>query len=216
MRRAQPSTALGLVLLAALGGLAGAHTALASLLALGLLAAWSRVGLRRLLASLAPLAAAFGLLLLLTPLAPEATLQVALRGFTVSAACAVGALTVPWPAGIAVLGALGLPRSGRAFLAILACHTGSMRREVAASARALRLRGGLHGARGGVLGARILLARGSAETLRRADRIAHALELRGFSGALPVRVGFSPRLGEAPLYAAAGALVTALAWRLTA
>lgn len=107
------------------------------------------------------------------------------RGLAVTSSCLVLGASASWSSLLAFAQRLGLPRALVAFLAILACHVGAVREEVLRVHRALALRGGYRTWANRARSWRILLVRLLPEVIRRADRTADALALRGFRGILP-------------------------------
>ncbi len=199
--RPDARTALTLSFLAVCASLASSRGAIVALGALGLEALAARVGPRLLARRLVPLASGFALLLVLLPLARRAVLDVSLRGLAVGTAGVVLGTITTWSDTISALQGAGLPRGAVAFLVILARHAEGVREDANQAYRALATRGGFDrlssiGRASGVLVARVL-----DRTLHRAERVAQALELRGFEGRVPELPRWRPRIAEAPFYA---------------
>ena len=177
-------------------------------------AAWRALALR-----LIPLASGFALFLLLLPLAPGPVLDVSLKGLAVAVAGVVLGAIVRWIDVVATLQGLGMPPAAVAFLVILGRHAEGVTAEARQAHLALATRGGFD--RLSTLGrsSAILVARVLDRALHRADRVAWALELRGFRGRVAGLPRWRPRLSEAPFYAialglAAVAITEAGLWRL--
>lgn len=219
MGRIDPRTGL---LVGALGVAASAAGPRAACLALGLaglgLAASAR-GWGALARRLWPVAGTGLALLLLWPLAPQAATGAALRAVAASLSVLAAGTTLEWPGAVAALQGWGAPRSLVAFLVVLARHLDTLARDARQAVLTVRLRGG--GDRWANLprATAALLARLLGAALARADRVAVALELRGFTGRLAPLPRWRPRLAETGLYLAgallaAASLAEALAWKL--
>jgi cobalt/nickel transport system permease protein len=210
--RAAPQAALasgGLLALSAASGVRGAWATLACC------AVWAVLGelpFRRLLLRLAPAALGVSFLVLAAPFAPGRAAGLALQGFCVAAALLLSGAQVPWPVALGLLQALRAPRELIAFLAVLARHLAAVETEVLVRARAIALRGGFGGVRSLARSTQVLLARVFPSLLDRADRVAAALELRGFEGRLPAPPPWRLSRRDVPLLAlgAVGAAAFAL------
>jgi energy-coupling factor transporter transmembrane protein EcfT len=133
-------------------------------------------------------------------------LDITLRGLAVSAATVVLGAAASWSRLVAVLQGLGLPRTALAFFVILGRHAAGMSDEVRRAHHALATRGGYDRTRNLGRSTAALLARVVDRALRRADHVAHALELRGFQGRVAGLPRWRPRVAELPHYALALAL----------
>lgn len=116
----------------------------------------------------------------------EHAVDLVVRGLAVTSACLTLGATASWSSLLAILQRAGLPRALVAYLAILARHAGTVRDEVTRMHRALALRGGYRTLGHRVRSWKILMVRLVPAVMKRADRTAEALALRGFRGVLPV------------------------------
>lgn len=194
-------TALLLSLVSAAAALSSLRGALIALVALGLAALAARVDPRALALRLVPLLSGLAVLLVLLPLAPRPVLDVGVRGFAVGTAVVVLVAVVAWSDVIGALQGAGAPPSAVAFLVILARHSEGLAEETRHAYAALATRGGFDrpsnlGRSSGILVARIL-----DRAFLRADRVAWALELRGFRGRVASLSRWQPRVSDAPYYA---------------
>lgn len=187
MRRPHPGVALAVCGCAALVGAIGPLHAVA---ALAVLAACTVLwGLRaaRLLRRVSVAACSLSGFLVFAPWVGGHALDLVARGIAVTSACLVLGAAASWSSLLAMLWRGGLPRALVAYLAILARHAGAVRDEVTRMHRAMALRGGHRTWRNRVRSWKILMVRLLPEVVRRADRTADVLALRGFQGRLPGR-----------------------------
>jgi cobalt/nickel transport system permease protein len=206
-----PRTSIALVAAGLAASLAGWHSALVTLACLAVLG----LPLPRRLGLLA-LSLLGGLLtvLILLPFAPRAVADIALRGSAASLTIAVITLGMAWPAAIAELQQLGLPRTVVAFLALLARHVEVLTENAQTIVVVLKVRG--------ALGRRALLPRAVAVLLSRllvlawtrADQVADAMALRGFEGHLPRNPPWRPRVREVWQYGLALLMLASAAWEV--
>lgn len=152
--------------------------------------------------------------LVVLPFAPWAVADVTLRGVAASLTLAFHTSSMTWPAAIAELQALGLPRVGVAFLALLARHVEVMTGEAKTVMSVLRVRGAFDRGGNRPRAVAVLLSRLLALAWLRADRVADAMALRGFEGRLPPNARWRVRFSETPQYAAACTMALAAAWEL--
>lgn len=188
MRRPHPMVAMALCLVAALVGAKGhlpAGVAFAVLLSWTLFCGLSPVPL---LKRVAVVALSLSGLLLLTPWVGWRALDLIVRGIVVTTAFLTLNACASWSSLLATLERLGLPRVLVAYLAILARHADTVRDEVVRMHRVVALRGGYRTWRNRVRSWKILMVRLLPEVIRRADRTADALALRGYRGRLPGRL----------------------------
>ena len=164
-----------------------------------------RVGLHAL-----ALVGSLATLLVLLPFAPRAVTDVALRGLAASLTLVLLTSGVPWPAAIAELQHLGLPRAMVAFLALLARHVEVLAGDARSVVAVLKVRGALDRKANLPRAVAVLLSRLLALAWWRADRVADAMALRGFEGRLPPSPEWRPRRREARQYAATLAAFAAL------
>ncbi len=187
MGRPHPGVALAVCGCAALVGVGGRPHAIAALLVLGAcVALWRvRVGplLRRVLVAAAALSGFFAF----APWVGWQAVDLVVRGLAVTSACLVLGASASWSSWLAMLERAGLPRALVAYLAILARHAGTVRDEVVRMHRAVALRGGYRTWPNRLRSWRLLMVRLLPEVIRRADRTADVLALRGFCGRLPGR-----------------------------
>lgn len=187
MRRPHSGVALAVCGCATLVGAIGPLHAVAALGILGACAVLWGLPLmplaRRVSAAAVPLSG----FLVFAPWVGGHAVDLVARGIAVTSACLVLGAAASWSSLLAMLERLGLPRALVAYLAILARHAGAVRDEVTRMHRATALRGGYRTWRNRVRSWRILMVRLLPEVVRRADRTADVLALRGFQGRLPGR-----------------------------
>ena len=209
MRRS-PLPALALGLLSAVGAAASTPGAAASL---AIAAAWAlleRFPVRHLMLGLLPVLGSLAFLGFALPFAPRATLDVALRSLAVSVAVVMMAASVRWPAALAVLQALRVPRALVAFLAILAANAEAVREDVLRAGRGALLRGGFDGTRNSARTSLVLLAVLLPAMVEKSEAVADALELRGFVGRVPSVATLTPRRTDLPVLALTGVALLSL------
>jgi energy-coupling factor transporter transmembrane protein EcfT len=204
-------TALLVSLLGVAAALASSPGALVALGAVGLEALVAGVAWRALALRLIPLASGFALLLVLLPLAPGPVLDVSLKGLAVAVAGVVLGAVVSWIDVVAALQGLGTPPAAVAFLVILGRHAEGVAAEARQAHLALATRGGFDRPSNLGRSSAILVARVLDRALHRADRVASALELRGFRGRVASLPRWRPRVSEAPFYAIAVVVATVAA-----
>jgi energy-coupling factor transporter transmembrane protein EcfT len=206
-----PRTVVLLAAAAVCASLAGWRSALLALCCLPLL---GLSALPRLGARVAVLLASLLTVLVLLPFAPSAVAEIALRGCAASLALVIITARVPWPAAIAELARLGLPRSGVAFLALLARHVEVLAERAGATVSVLKTRGTFDCGANIPRAVVVLVSRLLVHAWLRADRVADALALRGFEGRLPPNAPWRWRSSEAPRYALLALMLAATLWEL--
>jgi hypothetical protein len=161
------------------------------------------------------LAGSLAALLVVLPFAPRAVADVALRGMAASLTLVLLTSGVPWPAAIAELQQLGLPRAAVAFLSLLARHVEVLTENARSVVAVLKVRGAFDRKANVPRAVVVLLSRLLALAWLRADRVADAMALRGFEGRLHPNDPWQPRLHELRSYAAMVVMLAALAWEAT-
>jgi energy-coupling factor transporter transmembrane protein EcfT len=208
---AQPRTVILLAAAAVSASLVGWRSALLTLGCLPILglAAPPRLGTR-----VAVIVGGLLVVLVLLPYAPYAVAEVALRGCAASLALVVITARLPWPAAVAELAQMGLPRAGVAFLALLARHVEVLAESAAATVSVLKTRGAFARRANIPRAVAVLVSRLLVQAWLRADRVADALALRGFEGRLAPNAPWEPRRSEAPQYVILAATLAAALWEL--
>jgi energy-coupling factor transporter transmembrane protein EcfT len=207
----QPRTSLALALSGVTACLAGWHSALVALACL------SAMGLpiprRPGLLLLSLVGGLLGVLILL-PFAPRAIADVAIRGLAASLILAFITRGLAWPAAIAELQQLGLPRTGVAFLALLARHVEVLAVDARSTLAVLEVRGAFDRKASLPRAIAVLLSRLLVLAWLRADRVADAMALRGFEGRLPPNPPWRLRLREARQYGLGFLMLASVAWEV--
>ena len=104
---------------------------------------------------------------------------------------------VTWSAAIAELQQLGLPRTGVAFLALVARHVEVLAEDARSTVAVLKVRGAFDRKAQTPRAPSVLLSRLLVLAWFRADRVADAMALRGFDGRLPPNPPWRSRRAEA-------------------
>jgi len=209
--RPHPRTLLALLVACLAASLAGWRSAVVALLCVVAAAppAPRALGLRAL-----SLIGSLATLLLVLPFAPQAAADIAVRGVAASLALVFLTSGMTWPAAIAELQQLGLPRTAVAFLALLARHVEVLVGDARSVVDVLKVRGAFDRKANVLRAVTALLARLLALAWLRADRVADAMTSRGFEGRLPPNAGWQPRLREARQYALTLVVVVAFGWQV--
>jgi energy-coupling factor transporter transmembrane protein EcfT len=204
-----PRTSLALAAAGLLASLVGWRSAVVALACLALLGPSLAPRLGMVLLSLA--GSSLWVLILL-PFAPQSVVDVAVRGLAASLTLVLVTAGVTWSRAVAELQQLGLPRTGVAFLALVARHVEVLVEAARRAVDVLKVRGALD-RKAQIPGAvSVLLSRLLVLAWLRADRVADAMTLRGFDGRLPANPPWSPCWREIRSYALAALMVAVAAW----
>ncbi len=214
MPKCDPRTSLLVGVSIALNGFLGARTAAAGFVLLGIWLIIASMPLRLVLRHGIPLILGSAVLLIAFPFAPAQAARIALRGLLISWTAVMVASIVPWTTPVALLQQLHAPPIVIAFAAILARQLVSFRSDVSRTWRVLLLRGGFGSLSGSLRSLRVLLVALVPSALARSDSLAQALELRGFSGRIPVPSPWRPAARETFHYALVVLALAASFWEV--